>query len=66
MKGAERYVPDPANDPANTDQNDYATNQVATVIPWMRGERLVAVRWISPIYNQFTKPAPAERPGKKS
>lgn len=65
MKGSERYVPDPENDPGNTDQNDFASNQAATIVPWFRGEREVAARWVSPLYNQFTRPAPKERPGKK-
>jgi len=34
------------------------------VLPWFVGEQKIAVRWISPVYEQETK-AVANRPGKK-
>lgn len=49
----------------NTDGEDFSTNQEAAVLPWFAGERKIALRWISPVYGQFTKEAPQERPGKK-
>lgn len=66
MKGTKQTpTPDPAIETANIQPEDMATNQEATVVPWLCGEQKVALRWISPAYNQFTKEAPIERPGKK-
>lgn len=65
MKGAPKNLPDPQLDPGNVQDEELATNQEAIVIPWVCGERKIALRWISPAYNQFTIEAPMERPGKK-
>ncbi len=66
MKGTNiKPVADDSLDTANVQPEDMATNQEATVVPWLCGEQKVALRWISPAYNQFTREAPAERPGKK-
>lgn len=53
------------NDIASVDGDDLSTNQEAVVLPVCMGEVKLAVHWISPPYNQFTKVAPVERPGKK-
>jgi hypothetical protein len=52
--------PKPAREPdlANLDEAELASNQEQKVIPMWAGERMLAVTWISPIYNQFTRPAP--------
>ena len=65
MKGGSGIKPDPALDEGNVNGEDVSTNQEATVLPWCAGEQKIAVHWISPVYNQFTKEAPNERPGKK-
>lgn len=65
MKGGVKNQPDPEQDTANVDAEEMSTNQEGVVVPWFTGEQIVALRWISPVYNQFTKEAPAERPGKK-
>lgn len=65
MKGGAVTKPDTEIDMGNTDSEDFSTNQEAVALPWFVGERKIALRWISPPYNQFTKEAPAERPGKK-
>jgi len=65
MKGTSIKPIDPDLENGNTAPDEVATNQEAAVLPWLAGEQKVAVRWISPVYNQFTKEAPAERPGKK-
>lgn len=65
MKGGSIKPTDPSLDTGNTAPDEVATNQEAAVLPWGVGETKVAVRWISPVYNQFTREAPAERPGKK-
>lgn len=65
MKGGANIKPDPALDEGNLNGDDVSTNQEATILPWVAGEQIVAVHWISPVYNQFTKEAPTARPGKK-
>jgi hypothetical protein len=65
VKGETKNQPDPELNDANTEADEFSTNQEAVSIPWFCGERKVALRWISPIYNQYTKEAPQERPGKK-
>lgn len=52
-------------DTGNVQSENVATNQQATVIPMVFGTNKVALRWISPALNQFTRPAPTQRPGKK-
>lgn len=64
MKGASNIKPDPEIEIANNNPDDYSTNQEATVLTWFVGEQKIAVRWISPVYEQETK-AVATRPGKK-
>ena len=56
---------DAPQDTGNLEPEDLATNQEAVAVPLGAGEFKVAVKWISPIYNQFTREAPTERPGKK-
>ena len=65
VKGGASSKPDPEIDMGNTDGEDFSTNQEATALPWFTGEQKIALRWISPVYGQFTKEAPEERPGKK-
>ncbi|MCS6243785.1 MAG: hypothetical protein H2172_12295 [Opitutus sp.] len=57
--------PNPTPDTGNVQQNEVATNQQAVAIPLVMGTNKVALRWITPATNQFTKPAPTQRPGKK-
>lgn len=65
MKGGSTNIPDQPQDQANMDDTDLSTNQEGIVLPWFCGEQKIAVHWISPVYNQTTKEAPTERPGKK-
>ena len=65
MKGGSTPKPDPEIDMGNTANDDFSTNQESVVLPWFAGEQKLALRWISPVYNQFTREAPQERPGKK-
>lgn len=48
-----RREPDP--DPANLSQAELVTNQEATVVPWFVGERKIAVTWVTPVYDMFSK-----------
>ncbi len=63
MKHGQAKQKQPEPDPANLDQEELASNQEVTSVPWFAGQRMLAVTWISPIYNTFTKDAPAT--GKK-
>ena len=57
--------PSPSFDAGNVQEEEIATNQQAIAIPLLMGTNKVALRWITPATNQFTKPAPTQRPGKK-
>ncbi len=64
MKGGSN-APDPAPDVGNLAADDVSTNAEAAVLRVFGGESLLACVWISEPFNQFTKEAPADRPGKK-
>lgn len=63
MGGSKKPAANP--DTGNVQQNEVATNQQAIAIPLVMGTNKVALRWVTPATNQFTKPAPTARPGKK-
>jgi len=50
---------------ANIAPEEIATNREGEVVPWFCGEQSFAAKWIMDPVNQFTRKAPAERPGKK-
>lgn len=56
---------DTSPDPANIEPGELSTNQEATVLPVFAGETKFALVWLCDPFNQFTKDAPQERPGKK-
>lgn len=51
-------TPTPKPDMANVDESEVATNQQAIAIPVVCGTGKVALRWVSPALNQFTRPVP--------
>lgn len=63
MKGSQ--LPDTDTNLANVDEQDLATNQEGTVVPFHAGEARFSLVWLCDPFKQFTKEAPAERPGKK-
>ena len=65
VKGSRAAAPDPPVDPGNVDAQELSTNQEAIVVPLIMGEQRLPLIWISSIYNQYTVPAPVDRPGKK-
>ncbi len=65
MKGGARNLPDSEIETGNLTPDEMSTNQEGTVVPWFAGEQIFALRWISPVYDQFTREAPNDRPGKK-
>lgn len=44
-------------------KENVATNQQAVPLPYVRGTRLVAVRWITPATDQVTQDAPSGKKG---
>ncbi len=58
-------IPDAAPDAANLEAEELSTNQEAAVVPMFAGAAKFALVWLSPAMDQFTREAPAERPGKK-
>lgn len=65
MKGGARNLPDPEIEDGNVSAEELSTQQEGTVVPWFAGEQIFALRWVSPVYDQFTREAPVERPNKK-
>jgi hypothetical protein len=57
----------PSSDPAvaNVTSDELSTNQQGTSIPYLAGTNKTSLRWIMQAKNQFTRPAPVKRPGKK-
>ena len=64
MKDQKPNKPQPLPDYANLDQSELASNQQTAVVPWHEGIRRIAVTWVSPPYNIFTKNADTT-PSKK-
>jgi len=60
-----KYKPPPEPNPAGIEDEQVSSSQEAVPVPFVTGTRKIAVKWISRVYNQKSKPAPAERPGKK-
>ena len=58
-------LPDSEPDPANVSDDELASNQQVVVVPLFCGEAKFALKWLCDPFNQFTKDAPAKRPGKK-
>ena len=55
----------PELQPLGLDNQSLSTSQEAVPVPWMMGQRPVAVKWFTPIYNIRSLQAKEERPGKK-
>jgi len=51
--------------PTGAEDEQFSTAQESTPVPWLAGERKVALRWITRVYNQRAEAAPVARPGKK-
>ena len=60
-----RKPPPPKLELAGIDDASQTTNQEAVPLTYVAGEAVVALQWISPIYNQRAVEAPAESTGKK-
>lgn len=59
------HKPPPEPDTAGIEEEQVSSSQESVPVPFVAGTRKIAVKWISRVYNQKSKPAPAERPGKK-
>ena len=49
----------------NVDPDEISSNQQVIPVPMFAGEMKLALQWLCDPYNQFTREAPADRPGKK-
>ncbi|OAM89354.1 hypothetical protein OH491_13470 [Termitidicoccus mucosus] len=65
MSSGSRNPGPPTLDLAGIDEDTQTTNQEAVPVPYVAGEVVVSMHWISPIYNQFAREAPADQRGKK-
>ena len=64
MKGGNQPATEP--EPTGIDNEEMSNSQEGTPVPFIAGERRLAIKWISRIYNSVAKEAPAQRPsGKK-
>lgn len=61
MTGDIKHLPDPQPDIANLSPRELSSNQEARVVPWMAGERKLAVSWIAPPYKLYAKKLQASR-----
>lgn len=52
-------------DRAGLEDDQVSNTQEAVPVPFLFGERKVALRWMSRVYNQRAKEAKLERPAKK-
>lgn len=65
MFGGKEIKPDTAPEEAGIEDEQVSNSIEAVPVAYLSGERLVALSWISPVYNQKAKEAPLEVPGKK-
>ena len=65
MFGRKSAVKDPEPTEIGLEDEQVSNAQESLPVPWVFGERRIAVRWISRVYNQRAEEAPISRPGKK-
>lgn len=63
--GSRSYKSDPASEAVPAEDESLSSAREAVPVPYLAGTRKIALRWITPIYNQHAEEAPAERPAKK-
>ena len=63
--GSRNYRADPAAEAVPVEDESLSSAREAVPVPYLAGTRKIALRWISPIYNQRAEEAPVERPAKK-
>ena len=64
MGSPKKHIDEPEPDEIVEDDS-YSNSQESVPVPWLCGERKVALRWICRVYNQRAKRAPSTRPAKK-
>jgi hypothetical protein len=64
MKGGSPNKPQHEPDPANLSESELVSNQEATCVAWFCGTQMIAVTWISPVYNVYHKNAPDDQAKK--
>ena len=65
MFGGKENKPDAVPEDVGIEEEQVSNSLEAVPVAYLSGERLVAVSWISPVYNQKAVEAPLELPGKK-
>lgn len=65
MSKGSNEIPEATADVGNLESDEVSSNQQAVVVPLFAGEAKFALKWLCDPFNQFTREAPAERPGKK-
>jgi len=63
--GSKGARPLPESTPTGVEDEQLSTSQEAVPVPQMAGTRKISLKWISRVYNQHARKAPAERPAKK-
>lgn len=62
---AKKTIADPETNPTAIEEEQLSNANESLPVPMVFGQRKVAVRWISRVYNQRAYEAPVSRPGKK-
>ena len=58
-------VKSPEHEPDALEDEEFSSAQQAVPVPFLAGERLIPLHWITPIYDQKWVEAPQDRPAKK-
>ena len=65
MFGGNSNKPDVAPEETGIEDEQVSNSLESVPVPWFCGTRLIAVTWISPVYNQRAEEAPESLPAKK-
>jgi len=57
--------PSPTTQPFGSQDQMTANTQQAQPVPYVAGTRKLAAKWVTPIYNLRSAPAPNTNPSKK-
>jgi hypothetical protein len=57
--------PPPTNQPFGAQDQMTSSNQQGLPVPYVAGTRKIAIKWMTPIYNLRSAPAPNTIPSKK-
>ena len=63
--GSRNYNAETTTDGLPVEDESVSRAQEAVPVPYVAGTRKLALRWVTPIYNQHAEEAPRSRPNKK-